>query len=80
MTSATPTHYRPYNCEDPSTSEFFSQLKSAYSARNGAPKMAEEPYLRPFCDEKERNAQASAVKGFSRAETHPPPPISHLFC
>ena len=78
MTSATPTHYRPYNCEDPSTSEFFSQLKSAYSARNGAPKMAEEPYLRPFV--MKRNVQASADKGFSRAETHPPPPISHLFC
>ena len=48
MTSATPTHQRAYNVQVPPTSERFSRLKTAYGARNRAPKEAEEPYLCPF--------------------------------
>ena len=36
----------------------------AYSARNGLPTKAEEPFLHPFED---RNGQASADQGFSTA-------------
>ena len=84
MISATPTHYRAYNGQGPPTSEHFSQLKTANSVRNGAPKKAEEPYLCPFVS---RNAQASANQGCSTASqgschvlkpTHLP--LSHLFC
>ena len=55
------------NGQGPLTSECFSRLKAAYSARNGAHKKAEEPYLCPFVSKKERNAQASANQGFSTA-------------
>ena len=43
MTSATPTHYRGFRGQFSWTGEWFSRLKTAYSARNGAPKEEEEP-------------------------------------
>ena len=54
MTSAMPTHQRAYNGRGPPICEHFSGLKTAYSARNGAPKKAEEPYLRLFVSKKKR--------------------------
>ena len=66
MTSATPTHYRAYNGQGPPTSERFSQLKNAYSARNGAPKEAEEPYLHiyPFVSKRREMAKPVPTKAF----------------
>ena len=63
MTSATPTHLRAYNGQGPPTSECFSQLKTAYSARNGAPKRQGSLIYTHLC----RNAQASADQGLSTA-------------
>ena len=46
--------------------------ENCYTARNGAPKQAEEPYLRPFVLQP---AKAAAMYTTLRAETRPPPPI-----
>ena len=60
--------------------------KTVYSARNGAPKKAEELYLCPFVSKKREMVQPMPTKAFlqpakgaatctaPRAETHPPPP------
>ena len=90
MTSAIPTH-RAYNGQGRLTSECLPWLKTAYSVRNGAPKDAEEPYLRPLESKGREMAKPVPTKGFlqpakaaamcttPRAETHLPPPISP-FC
>ena len=87
MTSATPTHSQAYNGQGPLASERFSRLKAAYSARNGAHKKAEEPYLHPFVSKRRemlkpvptkaflQPAKAAAMCTAPRIETCPPPPI-----
>ena len=87
MTSAPPTHSQAYNGQGPLASECFSQLKAAYSVRNGAHKKAEEPYLHPFVSKRRemlklvptkaflQPAKAAAMCTAPRTETRPPPPI-----
>ena len=65
------------------TSKCFSRLKTVNSARNGVPKEAEEPYLRPFVSRREpvptnvflQPVKAAAMCMAPCAETRPPPPI-----
>ena len=71
----------------PPTSERFSRLKTAYSARNGAPKEAKEPYLRPFVSKRREMANPVLTKAFLQlakaaamctalqGEPTPPPPF-----
>jgi len=91
MTSSTPTHKKAYNGQGPPTSERFSRLKTAYSARNGAPREAEEPYLRPFVSKRREMAKPVPTKAFlqpakaaamcTAARGEPAHlPLSHLFC
>jgi len=80
-----------YNGQGPPTSECFFQLKTACSARNGAPKEAEEPYLRPFVSRRREMAKPVPTKAFllpakaaamcmaPHAETRSTATI-HLFC
>ena len=42
----------------------FSRLKTVYSAGNGAPKEAEEPYLRPFVSKRREMAKPVPTKAF----------------
>ena len=62
-----------------------------YSARNGAPKEAEEPYLSPFVSKRREMAKAVLTKAFlhpakaaamcTAAQGEPTHlPLSHLFC
>ena len=66
-------------------------MKTAYSARNGAPKEAEEPYLRPFVSKRREMAKPVLTKAFLQPAkaaamctaawdepTHLP--LSRLFC
>ena len=64
-----------------------AMCKTAYSARNRAPKEAEEPYLCQFVSKRREMAKPVLTKAFLQpanaaamctalcAETHPPPPI-----
>ena len=87
MTSATPTHWRTYDGQGSLTTKCFSQLKTVYNARNGAPTKAEEPYLRLFVLKRREMVQPVMTKAFLQpakaaamctaphAETRPLPPI-----
>ena len=64
MTSTKPSHYRAYNGQSCPTSEHFSWLKTAYSARNGAPMKAEKRFLHPFFAKKREMDQPVLTKAF----------------
>ena len=53
-----------YDGQGPPTSECFSQLKTAYSARNGAPQRAEKPYLCPFVPKRREIPKPVPTKAF----------------